>query len=73
MTWIIETSFMFLIAFLLQSSVTYAISLKVNQKKCVIIAQATYYTDVVNMNITAGKFVKKKFKNHLAPNAFEIF
>lgn len=38
-----------------------------------MMSQYTYYTDVVNMNITAGKFAKKKFKNHLAPDAFELF
>jgi len=53
--------------------VTYAVSLKVIQKKHVMISQYTYYTDVVNMNITAGKSAKKKFKNHLAPYAFELF
>jgi hypothetical protein len=38
-----------------------------------MISQYTYYTDVVNMNITAGKFANKKFKNLLTPDAFESF
>jgi len=62
MTWIIETSFMFRIAFLLQSSVTYAISLKVNQKKRMLIAQCTYYTDVVNRTLLQAYLSRKNLK-----------
>jgi hypothetical protein len=53
--------------------VTYTISLKVNQKEDGMISQYTYYTDMVNMNITAGKFAQKKKLNYLTPDAFEIF
>lgn len=38
-----------------------------------MISQYTYYTDMVNMNITAGKFAQKKKLNYLTPDAFEIF